>query len=282
MGLASKFSTAGRVYKQNGISGVLAKINQLVNVRAHLHGWWWAEHPLIGRIVEWRGNIVHVDGLRFNVDHPAITRGVKALFVLNRYETPEREALRTYIDPSLPVIELGASIGVISCLTNKKLLQPLKHVVVEANPDLIPLLESNRERNGCCFTVLHAAVGYSADEVEFLISDSILASSATRMDGRFRISRIVRIPTISLQNILDKFGFTECTLICDIECGEVELVHQEIDTIKKHVSTILMEIHNTTLDQQTVDSVVRTLNVAGFTLAHRIRKTYIFTREKGC
>ena len=282
MGLASKLSTAKRVYKQNGISGVLAKINHLVNVRAHLHGWWWAEHPLIGRIVEWRGNIVHVDGLRFNVDHPAITRGVKALFVLNRYETPEREALRTCIDPTLPVIELGASIGVISCLTNKKLLHPLKHVVVEANPDLIPLLESNRERNGCCFTVLNAAVFYSAEEVEFLISDSILASSATRMDGRFRISRRERIPTISLQNILDKFGFTECTLICDIECGEVELVHQEIETIKKHVSTILMEIHNTTLDQQTVDSVVRTLNVAGFTLAHRIRKTYIFTRENGC
>ena len=280
--LASKLSTAKRVYKQDGISGLLAKMKQLVNVRAHLQGWWWAEHPLIGRIVEWRGNIVHVDGLRFTVDHPAITRGVKALFVLNRYETPEREALRTYINPTLPVIELGASIGVISCLTNKKLLHPLKHVVVEANPDLIPLLESNRERNGCCFTVLHAGVGYSAEEVEFLISDSILASSATRMDGRFRISRTVRIPTISLQNILDKFGFTECTLICDIECGEVELVHQEIDTIKKHVSTILMEIHNTTLDQQTVDSVVRTLNDAGFTLAHRIRKTYIFTRENGC
>jgi len=47
-------------------------------VRAHLHDWWWAEHPHIGRIVEWRGNMVEVDGLRFNVDHPAITRGVKA------------------------------------------------------------------------------------------------------------------------------------------------------------------------------------------------------------
>jgi len=187
--------------------------------------------------------------------------------------------LRTYIDPTLPVIELGASLGVISCLTNKKLLNPSKHVVVEANPDLIPLLEANRERNGCSFTVLHAAVSYSADEVEFLISDSILASSATQMDGRFGISRRVKIPTISPQDILDKFGFTECTLICDIECGEVELVHQEIDTIKKHVSTILMEIHNTTLARQTVDSVVRTLNVAGFTLAHQIRKTYIFTRQ---
>jgi FkbM family methyltransferase len=280
--LASKLSTIKRVYKQRGISGVLAKISQFLNVRAHVHAWWWAEHPLIGRIVEWRSNIVHVDGLRFNVDHPVITRGVKGLFVLNRYETPERDALRTYINPTLPVIELGASIGVISCLTNKKLLHPSKHVVVEANPDLIPLLELNRELNGCCFTVLHAAVSYSAEEVEFLISDSILASSATRMDGRFKISRKVKIPTISLQDILDKFGFPECTLICDIECGEVDLVYQEIDTIKKHVSTILMEIHNTTLDQQTVDSVVRTLNDAGFTLAHRIRKTYVFIREKGC
>jgi hypothetical protein len=39
-----------------------------------------------------------------------------------------------------------------------------------------------------------------------------------------------------------------------------------------------MEIHNTTLDKQPVVGVVGTLNDAGFTLVHRIRKTYIFTR----
>jgi FkbM family methyltransferase len=243
-----------------------------------MHEWWWAEHPLVGRIVEWRGNIVQTDGLCFSVDHPAITRGVKALFLLNRYETPERDALRTCIDPTLPVVELGASIGVISCLTNKKLLDPSKHVVVEANPDLIALLEANRERNGCRFTVLHAAVSYSEGEVEFLISDSILASSATRMDSRFNVSRKVKVPSISLREIIDRFQFPKCTLICDIECGEVELVAHEIETIQNHVSTILMEIHNTTLDKQTVDDVVRALNDAGFILAHRLRKTYVFTR----
>lgn len=280
MGLASKLLTAKRVYKEKGISGVLATINQRINdVPAHIHSWWWADHPFAGRIVEWRGNIVQADGLLFSVDHPSITRGVKGLFLLNRYERPEREALRTCIDPTLPVIELGASIGVISCLTNKRLLDPSRHVVVEANPDLIPLLESNRERNGCRFTVLHAAVCYSSKEVDFLISDSILASSATRMDSRFTTSRKVKVPTITLKEILDRFGFSRCTLICDIECGEVELVDQEIETIQKHVSSILMEIHNTTLDSQTVDTLVRTLNDAGFILARRIRKTYIFIRS---
>src|SRR5829696_6714097 len=276
MGLASKLHTANRIFKQKGIPGVLLAISErITNVPDHLRSWWWDEHPFAGRIVEWRGNIVQADGLRFSVAHPAITRGVKGLFLLNRYERPEREALKTCIDPTLPVIELGASIGVISCLTNKRLLDPSKHVVVEANPDLIPLLESNRQCNGCSFTVLHAALSYSANEVEFLISDSILASSATQMDSRFRVSRKVKVPTVTLKGILERFGFPKCTLICDIECGEVELVEQEIETIKEHVSTIMMEIHNTTLSRQTVENLVMTLNDAGFSLARRVRKTYI-------
>src|SRR5215212_6700577 len=177
MGLASKLDTAKRIYNQGGIPGVLSTINERIrDLPDHLHSWWWDEHPFAGRIVEWRGNIVQADGLRFSVAHPAITRGVKGLFLLNRYERPEREALKTCIDPTLPVIELGASIGVISCLTNKRLLDSSRHVVVEANPDLIPLLKTNREHNRCRFKVLHAALSYSANEVEFLISDSILAS----------------------------------------------------------------------------------------------------------
>jgi len=281
MGLANKLFTAQRIFKEKGVSGILSTFNERIReLPAHLHEWWWAEHPLVGRIVEWRGNIVRADGLSFSVDHPAITRGVKALFLLNRYETPERDALRTCIDPTLPVVELGASIGVISCLTNKKLLDPSKHVVVEANPDLIPLLEANRQRNDCRFTVLHGAVSYSGREVEFLISDSILASSATRMDSRFNVRRKVKVPSITLREIIERFDFPRCTLVCDIECGEVELVAQEIGTIENHVSTILMEIHNTTLDKQTVDAMVEALNDAGFILAHRLRKTYVFTRSQ--
>ena len=41
----------------------------------------------------------------------------------------------------LPVVELGGSIGVVACVTNRLLKDRKAHLVVEANPLAIPHLE---------------------------------------------------------------------------------------------------------------------------------------------
>ena len=281
MELTTKFTTARRVYAQRGLSGIVNVVNERLRaVRHHLHRWWWAEHPSLGRLVELRGNVVNVDGLTFSVDHSSISRGVKGLFVLNRYERAERAMLRKYVDPARPVIELGASLGVVSCLTNRLLHDPTRHVVVEANPELIPLLRENRDRNKCKFDVLLGAVGYDTDVINFMVSDSILASSATTMDRRFKVARTVKVPAVALREIVERHNFHDCTLICDIECGEVELIRREIDVIHRRVKTIIMEIHLTTLDAETVVDVISLLTAAGFAQVERCRKTFVFERTR--
>lgn len=280
MELTTKFTTAKRVYAQHGLTGIASAIRERLRaVRQHLHHWWWAEHPVLGRLVEWRGDVVKVDGLSFSVAHPSISRGVKGLFVLNRYERAERHALRKYLNPDRPVIELGASLGVVSCLTNRRLANHTQHVVVEANPNLIPLLAANRERNNCEFEILLGAVAYDDYAVDFMISDSILASSATQMDTRFSIAKTVKVRAITLKELIERYEFSNCTLICDIECGEVELVRREIDIIRAHVSTVIMEIHTTTLDAETVVEVMSALTGAGFELRERIGKTFVFEKQ---
>ncbi len=54
---------------------------------------------------------------------------------------------------------------------------PAQHIVVEANPDLIPFLEKNRQFNKCDFQIINSAVAHGVDEVTFNISNNILASS---------------------------------------------------------------------------------------------------------
>ena len=53
------------------------------------------------------------------------------------------------------IVEFGGGIGVISCLANRRIGQRDRHIVVEANPHLIPLLEKNRSLNRCAFTVVN-------------------------------------------------------------------------------------------------------------------------------
>ncbi len=76
------------------------------------------------RYVEIRGNRFTLDGCQFSVDSPAIRTEAKSQIVDDRYERPEREMVKEFLDPALPVVELGGAIGVVACLTNKKLANP--------------------------------------------------------------------------------------------------------------------------------------------------------------
>src|ERR1044072_4533763 len=173
--LVKKLTTANRTLQASGLSGLKSVLS---DKKQALYGklysrvaktrWVWNDHWWIGKLVEIRGNRVMVDGCEFGLDSPAISTSHKSrLFFDFVYEAPEREALRRDLNPELPVVDFGVSIGVIACLTNKKLNAPREHVVVEANPDLLPLLEENRDRNGCKVSILHRAIAPTTDKIKF-------------------------------------------------------------------------------------------------------------------
>src|SRR6266446_8624399 len=131
-----RLRTAARLLRSQGAAGVMSALKD-----RYLDNWIGRRIEWIyGKVVERRGNTVQVDGCIFSLDSPAITTASKSKFMFNQYERPEREAVRRFVDPAMPVVEFGGSIGVISCLTNRKLVAPDRHVVVEANPALVPLL----------------------------------------------------------------------------------------------------------------------------------------------
>ncbi len=185
-----------------------------------------------------------IDGCHFSVCSPAITTAFKSRFYFDEYETSEREALKRFLDPQLPVIELGGAMGVIACLTNRSLNHPEKHVVVEANPDILPLLKENRNRNNCQFTILHGAVAYGIDEVTFNLSNDFWASSV-----QASFNKSVNVQSITLKQIVDEFDFDEFTLICDIEGGEVDLVKFDKEILCDRVNTLMIEVHKKMSEQ---------------------------------
>ena len=264
--LMKKAATAWDVFHTRGLMGVASVTTQKI-------GMWWRTGEVweLGRLVGRPSRVVRLDGCKFSIDERAVPAELINLLLLGEHEKPEREALKRHFNPRLPVVEFGGCIGVVACLTNRRLENPERHVVVEANPRMLPLLEENRERNRCRFTVLHRAVAYESDEVTFHISENVLASSV-----QLSTAQKIRVPATTLEGILDEYGFDRCTLICDIEGGEIALVENEADTLRERVATIVVEVHHRLVGADTTDGMLRRLEQIGFRKVFQDWDTHVF------
>jgi FkbM family methyltransferase len=279
--LGRKLFTARRVFHDEGARGIIVvlmiKAAPIVNpLRRWFRIWRQKEHWWVGLLVVLRGNVVRVDSCTFRVSHAAIATATKSLFLLDGYERAEREILKKYLNRSHAVIELGGSVGVVACVTNKLLTDRHKHVVVEANPDLIGVLTANRNRNGCLFTVLNRALAYGGNETTFYQDPAEFLGSSVQL----RTERPVRVATISLRRIIDEYGFDTCTLVCDIEGGEMELVRHESRVLQDHVETIIVEIHGWRVGHDQAEEMIRTLEQIGFRCLCEQDATYVFRNER--
>ena len=226
----------------------------------------------LGILVERYGNIARSDGLTINLDNPLLPTRFKGTILLGWYENDEREMIQKNLPANEPVIELGASIGVVACITNRRLLSPDQHVVVEASPELIPTLKKNRDLNGCQFAIVAAAIAYGSDTVAFYpngesLAGSIYAGSEQKME----------VPAKTLQAIAEDANFCHFNLICDIEGSEIEIINHEIDFIREHVGLIVMETHYfTPHGEEGVNSLLKTLATNGFEIIGSKGKHYCF------
>lgn len=236
---------------------------------------WWADQQL--RAAERRfaraGDRIQAYGLTFSMANPLIKLYQKIHLRDEVHEADEVRMARAHLDPSLPTVELGGSIGVVACLTNRMLQRPEDHVVVEANPLMTPTLRENRDLNGCKFEILTAAVAYGSPEVEFTIGVDAM-TGRLQADGAEKY----RVPAVSLREIVETRGFGAINLIVDIEGGEIDLVANELDVLKKHARFFFLETHERMLDDGSTPKMLDALEAAGFRILEGDREEpFVFT-----
>jgi FkbM family methyltransferase len=256
---AQKARILSRAFRQDGARGVVDVLATKLKST-----WRRGEVWQVGRFVGLPTDIVRLDGCKFSIAGDRVPANVVDLLLSDLYEEPERKALAKFLDRELPVVELGACIGVVSCLTNRRLRAAEKHVVVEANPALLPLIEENRARNGCQFKIVNAAVSYGAETITFNVDDNILASSVSD-DARHAVT----VSTTTLERLLNDHGFERATLICDIEGAELQLVEHELQTLGARVATIIMELHDRIVGHEPTEQMLAQLESAGFKIVNR-------------
>jgi len=254
-GINKRINNALVTYREEGPVALFSRTADFFLVKIG----WFQDKLFLGKLVERRGNIAKLNGCKFDLSNPLIPTSAKSSFIQNTYERDERKIIRKYLNPNLPVVELGASLGVVSCVTNKILNNPKDHVVVEANPSLIPIIEKNKDLNNCQFSILNRASGYGASEATFYVNKKFLSGSSQR-----KTDKAISVPTITLKEICEKSGFKYFNLVCDIEGGEVDLVLNENSLLQEKVCQIVLEVHPSVSGREVVEEMLRRLYKAGF------------------
>ena len=239
--IVRKQRTAFRVVRERGLAdaGGIAR-DKLIQL--------WHRAP---------GGLARVEGCRFRISD--LNDNVRVPLLMDEYEKEEREAVKRFLNPDLPVVELGGSLGVVSCVINRRLRHPERHVVVEADPDLVPKLQGNRELNACKFEILNCALAYDGDEVVFATHHD------TRGGGVYvQGTRHVTVKTVTLDKLARGRGFDRFTLVCDIEGSEVDMVAREKDLLAAAVDTLILETHPQVTGAEQTTSMLRDLKNLGF------------------
>lgn len=185
-------------------------------------------------------------------------------FFFNSYEEEEVRHLAKHLQPDAKVLELGACLGYVSCLTNTLLNDKSKHVVLEANPNLIPSIELNKKENKCSFHVENMVISKS-DANDFYMHKLIVGGSSKRKTGNK-----ITVKGIDFNTLILKYGFNFDTLIMDIEGGELDLLRNFQDDISRF-KKIFVELHPfaNILTQQESQECEEILTSLGFKISIR-------------
>jgi FkbM family methyltransferase len=137
------------------------------------------------------------------------------------YEADEANAAERCVKDGFRVLELGAGIGYVTAICARR-TAPENVLAVEANPALIPVIESNLARNGAQgVTVLHGAVVARAEEGQKASHPSgcRITFPASRLASEG--GRIVDVPMIGFHDLLR--AHRPHVVLMDIEGAETQL-----------------------------------------------------------
>lgn len=195
-------------------------------------------YPAVGLLVAASGNEVESNGVRLDLDSDRIDLGTKGLVASGEYERAELELVRRHLPTDLPVVEVGGGVGYLACFVNGRLAEGTTHVVLEADPALVPVIERNAELNGCDFHVDGRAYSPTAEAVELFLHGSFKLGSAHRRFGRSTL-----VEGVDVQTVAEQYGVEAFVLILDVEGSEAELVASELAFLESNCAVLVVEFH---------------------------------------
>lgn len=187
----------------------------------------------------------HGPGYRYHglsVDIPdEMAFAFKRQLMQGEYEEPERRLVDRYLDPAVPAIELGGSLGILSAYVGHKLAPSTPYRVIEANPHIVEICRNNanRSRQGQPVEVVNAAVAYGSDTVSFAASPNVHISRVASGTSQGNVT----VPATTLAREVDTLsGGGPYSLVMDIEGMEWDVFENEPEVLSR-CAVAIVEFH---------------------------------------
>lgn len=202
------------------------------------------------------------EGMSFAVPRHLTTRIHRARFYWDTHEKDERDLVRKHVPADARVLELGACLGVVSCVINRLLHTPAQHVAVEANPALAGILNENRTRNRCAFAVEICMVSRTSDGT-FYQNECLVMSS-----GHMRQGKRIEVPVMSVEALEERHGFAFDTVFMDIQGGELEFMRENRPLLDR-CRLMILEVHPHIIGDAACEECRALLTASGLRLQER-------------
>jgi FkbM family methyltransferase len=194
------------------------------------------------------------------------------------YESAEIRLINKFLNPNLPVIELGGSLGIISSFILNKLNSNTSLTIVEPNAFLLPTIRKNIEKHNTkniSTNIIHKAIAYSNSFIYMDITDDNTTSHISENDQSG-----ILVESIQLNEIITKKPYS---LVCDIEGAEVALLIEDKAALK-NCYQLFIELHETTYNGNfySREDLINLLIMNGFIVRSRDGNVIFLNKFNDC
>jgi FkbM family methyltransferase len=195
------------------------------------------------------------------------------------YEAKEARYIQAYLPVGAEVLELGASLGVVSSIILGR--RPARLVSYEAVGSLADVARQVVAHNhpGAPWELVHCAIAdEGVAEVAFDWSPEYTQGGAVARAGA---PARLRVPAASLAAVIARHGLPDTAwLVMDIEGMEWELARRQASSLR-HFAGIIVECHDVKDGARQVphEEVVAELAKAGFDVADRRGQVSVLSRK---
>ena len=228
-------------------------------------------HDRVGRLVNrWYGPEIPSHGCRINLQYPFVSNETRAAVFWGFYEAAEVAFVERHLPRDRDVVELGASLGVVSAHVARRLESGRRLVCVEANGRLLPCLKRNVSAAGpgVHAEFINAVVSYEeGTDRGFVVRGDHLAS---RLAQPSECASATEVASVTLGEVVARAGLEGFTLVTDIEGAEAAVFAMD-GVVLNGCGLIIAELHDTEWRgvRTSVEDLMHAIGTLGFSLRER-------------
>ena len=199
------------------------------------------------------------------------------------YEAKEARFIQEYLPPGSEVLELGASLGIVSSIILGR--RPSRLVSYEAVPGLADIARQMVAHNhpDAPWELVHCAIATEgASEVSFAWSPEYTQGGSVARGPGAGEGATLLVPAASLAGVIERHGLpSSAWLVMDIEGMEWELARRQAAGLR-HFAGIIVECHDITDGGRHVPhaQVLEEITRAGFDIVDRRGKVSVLMRRR--